>query len=103
MELNAGQFVIVPFEKMNEILLKLDQLYDAVLNKKNEVVNHGLDDFIAETEAKVILNRGTTWFWKKRDSGDLTGKFNGHWYYRKSDIMSFIEGGITKRKIKKAN
>ena len=101
MENTVPQFVIVPYDKMEEILQKLNKLSDTLLIKKTDVGDLG--DYITEKEAKVILNKGTTWMLNKRESGELTGKFNGKWNYKKSDILSFIENGKTKRKINKAN
>ena len=92
MENKTGQFAFVPYDKMEELLQKINTISDAVMNNKPE--RGGLGDYITEKEAKVILSKGTTWFWNKRQSGELTGRKAGNnWYYKRSDILMFIENG----------
>lgn len=92
MDNKVGQFVIVSFDKMDELLQKINTISDAVMNNKPE--RGGLGDIITEKEAKEMLSKGTTWFWNKRQSGELTGRKAGNnWYYKRSDIFKFIENG----------
>jgi len=86
------RLTIVPYDKMDELLEKLTKLSE-VLNQDKGQEHSVLGDYITEKEAKDLLSKGTTWFWNKRQSGELTGRKAGNqWYYRKSDILNFIEG-----------
>ena len=86
------KYVIVPYEKMEELMRKIDKLCEAFtfINKDKNI----LGEYITENEAKEILSKETTWFWNKRKAGELTGKKAGNkWYYKRSDILKFIENG----------
>jgi hypothetical protein len=77
---------------MEELLQKLTRIEKAIQSQKND--GKGLGDFITEKEAMKLLDKGATWFWNKRQSGELTGKKAGNsWYYKQSDILKFIENG----------
>lgn len=87
------RLAIVPYEKLDELLEKVDRLNEALLSTRNQDKG-ALGDFIPEKDAKELLSKGTTWFWNKRQSGELTGRKAGNqWYYRKSDILKMIENG----------
>lgn len=89
---NITKFVIVPYERMDELLQKVDKLSEALMNAKQD--KGALGEFITEKEAKELLSKGTTWFWNKRQSGELVGRKAGNqWYYKKSEILKFIENG----------
>jgi hypothetical protein len=86
------QMAFVPYDKMEELLQKIDHLSQTILNTQGGKAPLG--DFISEKEAKELLGKGTTWFWNKRQSGELTGRKAGNkWYYKRSEILSFIENG----------
>ena len=87
------KLVIVPYEKLEDLMQKVDKISQAIVQARPE--KNALGDFISEKQAKEILSKGTTWFWNKRKSGELTGRKAGNqWYYRKSDIQRFIENGL---------
>lgn len=89
------QFVFVPYDKMEELMNKIDRLTEA-LNLSKQSNSSTLGDYISEKEAKTTLNKGSTWFWNKRKAGELKGhKAGGEWYYKKSEILNFIENGKT--------
>jgi len=96
MKQDLPSFVIVPYDRMEELMLKVDKLTAAVL--KSEQSDKGpLGDRIPENEAKELLNKGSTWFWNKRKSGELNGrKFGNKWYYSRSEIQNLIENGKQK-------
>ena len=87
------KLVIVPYDKLEDLMQKVDKISQAIIQSRPE--KNALGDFISEKQAKEILSKGTTWFWNKRKSGELTGRKAGNqWYYRKSDnIQRFIENG----------
>lgn len=87
------QFTFVPFERMEELMEKIEKLA-AALNAGKNPDNGILGDFISEKDAKILLSKGTTWFWNKRQSGELLGRKAGNqWYYSKSEIQSLIGNG----------
>jgi hypothetical protein len=86
------RLVIVPYEKLDDLMQKVNKISEAIVQAKPE--RNVLGDYISEKQAKELLSKGTTWFWNKRKSGELTGRKAGNqWYYRKSDIQCFIENG----------
>ena len=86
------KFVIVPYEKLDELLHKVDTLTESISSMKMD--KGVLGDYISEKEAREILSKATTWFWNKRQSGELTGRKAGNkWYYKRSDSQKFIENG----------
>lgn len=86
------KFVIVPYDKMDELMQKVDKLCETSCNSKHD--KGVLDGYVTEKEAKELLSKGTTWFYNKRISGELVGsKAGNQWYYQKSEIIKFIENG----------
>lgn len=86
------KIAFVPYEKMDELLRKVDNLNNLFSNNKPE--KNALGDNIPEKQAKELLGKGTTWFWNKRKSGELSGRKAGNqWYYKRSEILNFIENG----------
>ena len=87
-----SKFAIVPYERMDELLEKVEMLTQKLNNLTAQ--SNGLGDYISEKEAKELLDKGTTWFWNKRQSKELSAKKAGNTlYYKKSDILKFIENG----------
>lgn len=86
------KYAIVPYEKLDELFEKVDMLTKNMNTVKSET--KGLGDYISEKEAKELLQKGTTWFWNKRQSKELSAKKAGNTlYYKRSDILQFIENG----------
>ena len=86
------KFAIVPYEKLDELFNKVDMLTQNMKNTHSD--SKGLGDYISEKEAKELLQKGTTWFWNKRQSKELSAKKAGNTlYYKRSDILKFIENG----------
>lgn len=87
------RFAIVPYDKMDELMEKVEKLSAALFQGKPQDKS-ALGDYISEKEAKSLLSKGTTWFWNKRQSGELTGRKAGNqWYYSKKEILNLIEKG----------
>ncbi len=92
MKEDLTKFVIVPYDRMEELMQKVDKLTEAHTNSNHD--KDVLGEYITEKEAKELLSKGTTWFWNKRQSSELVGRKAGNqWYYRKSEILKFIENG----------
>lgn len=86
------KFAIIPYEKLDELFNKVDMLTQNMKNTHSD--SKGLGDYISEKEAKELLQKGTTWFWNKRQSKELSAKKAGNTlYYKRSDILKFIENG----------
>jgi hypothetical protein len=93
MKEDLPRFAFIPYEQMDELRNEIRELKTAVANITSDR-GGGLGTWIAEKEAKELLDKGTTWFWNKRQSGELSGKKAGNqWYYKKGDILNFIENG----------
>jgi predicted DNA-binding transcriptional regulator AlpA len=79
---------IVPdsfLEKLNE---KQDQIID--LLKSTEHLSQ--DEFLTEKEARVFLQKKTTWFWQMRKDGLLPfRKIGKSIYYSKKEINQLLE------------
>ena len=87
----SSKFAIVPVDWMEELMQKVDKLSEALL-KSNSRESEPLGGYISEAEAKHLLSKGTTWFWNMKKAGKIKGKKAGNrWYYKKSEILGFIE------------
>jgi hypothetical protein len=88
---DSSKFSIVPVDWMDELMQKVDKLTEALL-KSNSQGMEPLGGYITEAEAKHLLSKGTTWFWNMKKAGKLKGRKAGNrWYYKKSDLLAFIE------------
>lgn len=97
METELPKFVIVPYDRMEELLQRLGSIEKSLQQNKSN--SGGLGDYISEHEAKKILGKQTTWFWNKRKSGELIARKAGNtWYYKQNDILKFIENGKSENK-----
>lgn len=68
----------------------------SLLGKANSNLQFGLGDYISESEAKKLLDKRTTWFWKMRSSGFLpSAKVGGKNYYRMQDIQKLLDTAFT--------
>ena len=88
---DSSKFAVLPVDWMDELMQKVDKLTEALLKSKMQGTEP-LGGYISETEAKQLLSKGTTWFWNMKKAGKLKGKKAGNrWYYKKSDLLAFIE------------
>jgi hypothetical protein len=87
-------FVLIPEEILDELIQAIRDLKKIQDVLKQEDHSGTLSDFVTEDKAKELLGRGTTWFWNKRKTGELSGKkAAGRWYYKSIDLKKFIENG----------
>jgi|TARA_B110000238_G_C15915444_1_gene348108 hypothetical protein len=71
--------------KINQILKKLEDID----NKIEKPLT--MDDYVSERDAKKMLQRGTTWFWEKRNQGLPSFKLGAEVYYMRSDLLTLIQ------------
>ena len=71
--------------KINQILKKLEDI-DKKIEKPLTV-----DDYVSERDAKKMLQRGTTWFWEKRNQGLPFFKLGAEVYYKISDLLTLCQ------------
>jgi hypothetical protein len=89
----SSKFAIVSIDWMEEMMRKVDKLTEAILKSPSREAEP-LGGYISEQEAKHLLSKGTTWFWNMKKAGKLKGKKAGNrWYYKRSEILGFIENG----------
>ena len=85
-------FYLIPKEALDELIQAikdLKMLQDEIGKGGN---SEALGDYIPEDKAMELLDRGKTWFFYKRKSGELPGKkAAGRWYYLKEDIKKYIQ------------
>lgn len=90
--MKTPSFAIVHQDDILEIKEKLEKIQLQMLSISGSKKEQLLPNMIAETEAKIQLNRKSTWFWEMRKSGKLQGKKIGQtWYYRVEDLRGLMK------------
>jgi hypothetical protein len=85
-------FYLIPKEAFDELIQAVKELKQIQDEIGKGITSSALGDFIPEETAMELLGRGKTWFFNKRKSGELPGKkAAGRWYYRKDDILKYIQ------------
>ncbi len=92
----ADQFYLVP----KVILEKILDGNEKILLKLNAgEIQSGKSlpgDYIVEADAKQMLNKKTTWFWRMPTTGMLpAAKVGGKNYYRLQDIQRLLDSSFT--------
>ena len=72
-------------KELKSIKDKLNSIYEEISSKSNNV-----DDYISEHEAKKLLKKGTTWFWKLRQNGFPYSKLGNEVFYLKRDFATYL-------------
>ena len=90
------QFYLVP----KGVLEKILESNEKILLKLNAGEHQGgkslPGDYIVEADAKQMLNKKTTWFWRMRTTGMLpAAKVGGKNYYRRNDIQKLLDSSFT--------
>ena len=89
-------FSLVPNPALEMILETQEKILEA-LNLTHPFSKSGktpkaIGEFIPEDDAMELFGRKRTWFWNKRNSGELKfTKVGGRVYYAKSDIINLLE------------
>src|SRR5215212_2648983 len=88
-EVTNDEYLIVPKRWLQSISESQSKIL-SLLECGNTVAN-GIGDYISEKEAKDLLGRKTTWFWKMRSSGRLAfSKVGNKTFYLRQDIINLI-------------
>jgi len=95
---NDDTYLLVPKSFLQKIAEDQATIL-SMLGKTNSNLNASLGGYISEAEAKKLLNKRTTWFWKMRSSGLLpSSKVGGKNYYRMQDIQKLLDVAFTGNK-----
>lgn len=90
-EENGESYVLVPKRWLESISRDQKQILSLLENGDSSAV-HSVGDYLSEQEAKKLLNKKTTWFWKMRTSGQIAStKIGGTNYYEKKDILNILD------------
>jgi len=73
-----------------EIITRLDLMSKSIETLKKDK----LEDFISQEKAKILFRRSTTWFWNLRKSGFPYTKLGGEVYYRRLDLLRFLQDNM---------
>ncbi len=96
MENSKDPLFLVPVSVLEKILDGQSKIMDLLNGKSASLGKAPLGDFISEADAKKLLNKKTTWFWKMRTSGYLpSSKVGGKNYYRMQDIQKLLDSAFT--------
>jgi len=89
-------FYLIPKEDLDELIQAIRDLKILQEEIGKGGSSDALGDFIPEDKAMELLDRGKTWFFNRRKSGELPSKkAAGRWYYKKEDILKYIQNGRT--------
>ncbi len=95
MKEQTNQFYVVPTVILEKILDGNEKII-AKLNLDESLGNELPGGYIVEADAKLLLKKKTTWFWKMRTSGFLpASKVGGKNYYRREDIQKLLDTAFT--------
>ena len=96
MQNQHDQFYLVPGSVLDKILDGQSKILNLLNGQSGPLGKSALGDFISEAEAKKLLGKKTTWFWKMRSSGFLpSSKVGGKNYYRMQDIQKLLDTAFT--------
>jgi hypothetical protein len=85
-------FILLPESDYNELRQLLKEISSALSNFNAGNTLPSIGEWFPESVAQKMLGRKTTWFYNKRNSGELVGKKRGgKWWYSKSEILKFID------------
>ena len=86
-------YVLVPREWLQTLAEDQKKILFLLENRGDSAAVNSIGDYVAEAEAKKMLGRKTTWFWKMRQSGRLpSSKVGNKVFYLKEDLLNLISG-----------
>jgi hypothetical protein len=89
-EKQSGALILVPQNFLEGMAETQKQILAQL--KKIKPTEENVGDYISETQAKKLLKKGTTWFWNKRTSKELSfTKVGNTIYYSKTDIQKLFD------------
>ena len=88
--MNEESYLLVPREFLESISENQKRII-ALLEQKNGHSGNSIGNYIPESEAKKLLGKKTTWFWKMRSSGQLLYyKVGNKVFYNMNDIIKLV-------------
>jgi hypothetical protein len=95
-DLNENQvlksLLIQFFTQITEWFGRLMLALDEIKKELNPAPSSLVEVWLSEEEARKLINRGRTWFYRKRKDGSLTHTYVGSEpRYLRESILSFIE------------
>ncbi len=85
------QMVVIEEQKMNTLLNKVEQIYNALFSKPGNTFNE-INGFISESDACKLIGKSKTWLWRKRTDGILPyKKLGSKIFYAKSDLFNLLK------------
>jgi len=85
------EYFLVPKRWLKSIADAQGEILHA-LRLGNTKTTENLGDYLSESEAKKVIGKKTTWFWKMRTSGRLPfSKIGGTNYYLKQDLLNILD------------
>lgn len=90
-------FVLVPKNILDKIISNQEKLFNKlkdISDAKNNINNSF--KYIPESEAQILLNKGSTWFWKMRTEGKVGyTKVGNSIFYLKTEIDELLDKNFT--------
>lgn len=90
-------FVLVPKNILDKLISNQEKLFNKlkdISDAKNNINNSF--KYIPESEAQILLNKGSTWFWKMRTEGKVGyTKVGNSIFYLKTEIDELLDKNFT--------
>lgn len=84
-------YLIVPKELLEEISENQKKILALLENGSASPADNHIGNYIPESDAKTLLGKKTTWFWKMRTSGRLPfSKVGSKVFYDRNDIINLL-------------
>ena len=84
-------FIAIEEQKMNTLLNKVEQIYNALIKNPSNTLNE-INGFVSESEACKLIGKSKTWLWRKRSDGTLPfKKLGSKIFYAKTDLFNLFK------------
>jgi len=83
--------ILVEEQKMNTLLNKVEQMYQALIKNPGNTLNE-INGFVSESDACKLIGKSKTWLWRKRTEGVLPyKKLGAKIFYAKTDLFNLLK------------
>lgn len=84
----AGTLMVFDQSRLEHLIKEVESMKELLQEK----VDAFQKPWLTEQEAKELLGKGTTWFWERRNSGELPYQKVGKTvHYKRSDLMALLK------------